>query len=121
MGGIHPNPGPQTVFTSQTFLQFNCKGFCSTLQELVNFLDSFKIKVACLQETKLNHLVKVAVIPNHYILRRHRSTGGGSGLIILIHHSVCTTPLDLSSSTAVDGVTEILAISANIDNSPFNV
>ena len=44
--------------------------------------------MACIQETKLTSSCKTPSFPGYAVIRRDRPTGGGGGLITLIHHAI---------------------------------
>ena len=69
-------------------LQWNCNGIKSKLTELSNFLHQHQIKVAVIQETKLNNNSTSPDIPNFTFVRKDRDTDNGGGLAIYIHKSI---------------------------------
>jgi hypothetical protein len=102
----------------QTFLQYNCNGIRNSFLELNDFLHKFNIKVACIKETKLSSKAKSPVFPDYTLICKDRPTGGGGGLVILIHHSVKYSPVDVSLVALSDNTTEVFAVSAVINNTP---
>ena len=118
--GIHPNPGPPNPTPPpQTFLQWNCNGLTSAAERLSHFLHLHNVKVAAIQETKLQPRNKDPRIPGYSILRRDRPGGGrGGGVALLFHHSVAFTPVDINF---VDPHLEAIAASVSINNSNYNV
>jgi hypothetical protein len=95
--GIHPNPG-SSLTQPKTFLQFKCNGILSSKSELKNFLVNNHVKVAALQEKKLNLKSKSPKFKDFDLIHKDRLTGGrGGGLAFLIHHSVRFTDLDSSA------------------------
>ena len=95
ISGINPNPGPTTSASRRSaplppvgILSWNCNGLKNSSKELASFLSSRQVKIACIQETKLNASSKSPSFPNYAIVRRDRPVGGGGGLITLVHHSI---------------------------------
>ena len=117
--GIHPNPGPPNPTPPQTFLQWNCNGLAGAAERLGHFLHHHSVKVAAIQETKLQPRNKNPNIPGYNILRRDRPSGGrGGGVALLVHHSVPFSPIDLSIA---DPHLEAIAASVTINNTSYNV
>ena len=119
--GIHPNPGPgpPNPTPPQTFLQWNCNGLAGAAERLGHFLHHHNVKVAAVQETKLQPRNKTPNIPDYYILRKDRPSGGrGGGVALIIHHSVAFNPIDVSIA---DPHLEVIAASVTINNSSYNV
>jgi exonuclease III len=98
-------------------LQLNVNGLRNTSHELSNFLAQHSIKIACLQETKLNAKFKSCSFPNYAIVRKDRPVGKGGGLITLIHNSIFFTNIDSSLFSAQDLSMELLGITASIGGS----
>ena len=84
-----PTPAqPPSRNTSQfTILQLNINGLRRRSNELGVFLKENKIKIAALQETKLDPLSPSPSFHGYTILRKDRNQYGG-GVAFLIHHSV---------------------------------
>ena len=118
--GVHPHPGPPNPTPPpQAFLQWNCNGLTSAAERLSQFLHLHNVKVAAIQETKLQPRNKNPRIPGYNLLRRDRPGGGrGGGVALLIHHSVAFTPIDVSFN---DPHLEVIAASVSINNSNYNV
>ena len=106
---------------SQFFLQLNINGVKNSLAELNCFLQVNRIRIACIQETRLSEKSKDPSFPDYTILRKDRPVGNGGGIAILVHHSVCYTPIDTSTITQGDNTMEILGISASVNKSPMNI
>jgi hypothetical protein len=85
------------------------------------FLDNHSDRIACLQETRLTAKLKNPGFPGYTLLRIDRPIGNGSGIAILVYHSVGYTSLDTSTLTLGDDVIELLGIMATINGFPINV
>ena len=109
------------TLSSHSFLQFNCNGVKNSLTEINSFLHQHKVKIACLQETRLSAKDKDPSFLNYSLLRKERPVGNGGGLAILIHHSVGFSQIDTSAITQGDNVIELLGITATINGSPINI
>jgi hypothetical protein len=122
--GIHPNTGPlgpQSV-QSLTFLQFNCNGIQNSRTELQDFVLKNHVKVAAIQETKLNVKSKQPSFQDYTLVRRDRPTGRGGGLAFLVHHSVRYTDIDTSVFIPQnDQVMELQGITVVIKDVSLNV
>ncbi len=103
----------QHSVTSFNILQFNANGIGNKLPELSNFLLKNDIKIAAIQETKLNSRSADPSIPNYTVVRRDRSTNRGGGLLFLVHHSV---NFKHHAITINDNHTEVLAIKVLFNN-----
>jgi hypothetical protein len=79
------------------------------------------VKVACLQETKLSARSKQSNFPDYTHVRKDRPAGGGGGLVILIHHSVSFTHIDVSALTDFDLSLELLAVCIEIGSFKLDV
>ena len=75
------------------------------------------MKIACIQETKLNASSKSPSFPNYAIVRRDRPVGGGGGLITLVHHSI---PF-VEKPSPLNDPTETILIEAEINSVTFVV
>jgi hypothetical protein len=111
----HPPASPGNTASGHTFLQFNCNGVKNSLAELNNFLQVHKIKVACLQETRLSDKAKDPKFPGYTLLRKDRPVGNGGGVAILVHHSINFIPLDTSTLLPGDAIVELQGISTTIN------
>ena len=118
--GIHPNPGPVQADNPKSLLQFNCNGIFKAKAELLNFLNKYQVKVACIQETKLTQRSKSPLFQNYNVIRKDRPRGGGGGLAILVHHTVRFTDID-TSFMQNDLTLEIMGIQASINNTEINI
>lgn len=81
--------------TPLKFLQYNCNGITSKIDEILKFMHDNGIKVAAIQETKLTEKSQFPSMKSgHTIVRKDRGVGGG-GLAFIIEESVLykTTPL----------------------------
>jgi hypothetical protein len=122
ISGIQPHPCPSSNHDPiHTFLQFNGNGIRNSPTEINNFLQTSKVKVACIQETRLTSTAKSPSFPDYSFLRKDRPVGRRGGLAILIHNSVLYTPLDTTVITQNDASLELLAITATINGSPINI
>ena len=118
---VHPHPGPPSLSTPRSILQWNCNGLRGAAKPLAEFLHTNDVKVACIQETKLKLGSKDPAIPGFTIVRRDRPGGGyGGGVAILIHHSVSFTPID-TSFAANDPHLELIAVNAKINNAEIKI
>ena len=75
------------------------------------------MKIACIQETKLNASSKLPSFPNYAVLRRDRPVGGGGGLITLVHHSIPFIELP----SPFNDSTETIIVKAEISNNSFTI
>ena len=82
----HPNP-PTANPHAFNLLQLNINGLKGKANELNIFLRDNNIKIAALQETKLDPLSPSPTFKNYTVIRKDRNQYGG-GLAFLIHHSV---------------------------------
>ena len=88
-----PNPPPQLPQGNSPFLQFNANGIQHCHAELSTYLNSHKVLIAAIQETKLKPTSSLKAFPGYTALRRDRpNVDGGGGLLFLIHHSISYTP-----------------------------
>ena len=88
-------------------LQWNCNGLKSKLPELIAYLHEHQLKIAVIQESKLNCNSTSVDIPNFTTVRKDRVQDNGGGLIIYIHKTIQFQTLpDIRS----DGHTEYLGI-----------
>jgi len=81
-----PNP-PNSLHNSFNILQLNINGLRGKSNELNIFLKEHFIKVAALQETKLDPLTPSPSFHGYTLIRRDRNQFGG-GVAFLIHHSI---------------------------------
>ena len=117
IGNVEPNPGPLPAAPC-SIVSWNCNGIRNSSSELNDFLSRRQVKVACLQETKLNNEVATPRFPDYAIIRRDCPGGGGGGLITLVHHSV---PFVESPSPFNDNVSECILIKLKIANIEFSL
>jgi hypothetical protein len=80
------------------------------------------VKIAALQETKLNSKSKPLKFQDYSLVCKDRLVGRGGGVAFLIHHSVRYSDLDTSSLLPDNDQTlELQGITANIDNSDIKI
>ena len=115
-----PSPDDPNAQVQGHFLQFNTNGIQNSKQELDHLLKTNNILVACIQETKLTSSSNLPTFEKFSVERRDRTTGGGGGLITLVHHSVSYTVVD-SSPYFSDSTIEHLAIEVDIDGAKLLV
>ena len=77
------------------------------------------IKIAAIQETKLDANCKLPTFHNYTIIRKDRSNTGG-GLALLVHSSVRFRELDIRNHLG-DTTTECQGISTDTANGPLNI
>jgi exonuclease III len=128
---VYPNSGPNIQSSNSphvTFLQLNCNGVKNSLAEINSFLHEHKVKVACLQETKLSSKSKDPSFPGYHLLHRDHPGGGGrgvgvsgGGLITLVQHSVPFVEYDTAFISTTDQTIEVQAVTATIDDLAINV
>ena len=105
-----PNHPPQIDKQKEydlKILQFNCNGIKGKFDEIRNYILKNEIKIAALQETKLNTKSKLSDIPNFTTLRHDRAKDSGGGLIFFIHEDL---PFQRINNTTNDDHLEYLAI-----------
>jgi exonuclease III len=110
--GIHPNPGPSDP--NFKFLQMNINGIQNSRFELLDFLNTHSIKVACIQESKLTARLKAPSFPGYALV-------SWGGLVILIYHLVPFLNINTSSLTACDQSLEVLAVQIDIGLSKLDI
>ena len=102
-------------------MQFNTNGILNSRHQIVHLLEQRNILVACIQETKLTSSSNLPAFPNFATVRRDRPTGGGGGLITLVHHSVAFTEVNTNHLFPGDSTAEHLAIEVDIDGAKLLV
>ena len=123
ISGIHPNPGPTPASHQPSnpslppvgIVSWNCNGLKNSCAELSDFLSSRQVKIPGIQETKSSTRAKTPSFPNYAVIRRDRPTGGGGGLISLVHHSVPFVKVP----SPINNNTEAIVIEASIANVSF--
>ena len=88
-------------------LQWNCNGIKNKLTELTQYLYKHQLKIAVIQESKLNCNSSPPDIPNFTTVRKDRLSDKGGGLIIYIHK---TLQFQMLPDFPFDGHTESLGI-----------
>ena len=88
-------------------LQWNCNGIRSKLTELIQYLHKHQLKIAVIQESKLNCNSTPPTIPNFTMIRKDRLSDKGGGLIIYIHKTI---QFQMLPDFPSDGHTEALGI-----------
>ncbi len=108
---IHQLPNLQNYQNSKSYelqiLQWNCNGLKSKFTELITYLHKHQLKIAVLQESKLNCNSTNMDIPNFATIRKDRIQDNGGGLIIYVHKSL---QFKLLPDLAPDDHTEYLGI-----------
>lgn len=101
-------------------MQFNCRGLRNKIFEIAHFMHNNNIKIAAIQETKLNENVSLC-LPDFDIIRKDRDRNNGGGLAFIIHKDIkyhtCTLPLPL----ATDDTLEQLAITIRSGNNAVSL
>ena len=69
-------------------LQFNCNGLRNKVTELIPWLTQNEVKIAALQETKLNSKSKDPFTADFTLVRKDRNKDKGGGLAFLIHKTI---------------------------------
>ena len=84
-----PTPTPSTYDSNGIkILQFNCNGIKGKLTELLTWMTKEDIKIAAIQETKLNKNSKLSDTPGYTLVRNDRDKDKGGGLAFLIHQNI---------------------------------
>ena len=102
-------------------MQLNTNGILNSHQQISDLLKDRHILVACIQETKLTSSSNLPAFPNFATVRRDRPSGGGGGLVTLIHHSIAYTEVDSSNLFPGDVVAEHLAVEVIADGAKILV
>ena len=84
----NPNQTPTIVKDSFKILQFNCNGLRNKIIEIVNFMKDNKIKIAAIQESKLNDKALLPDLGDFYLIRKDRQRDAGGGLAFIVHNSI---------------------------------
>ena len=100
-------------------LQLNINGLRRKSIELAVFMRKHDIKIAAIQETKLDANCKLPTFHNYIIIRKDRSNTGGD-LALLVHSSVCFRELDIQNPLS-DTTRECQGISIDTANGPLNI
>ena len=120
IGDIHPHKGPTPPLPSYSVVSWNRNGLRNSAVELSDFLARHRVKVVCLQETKLSANASTPKFPDYAVIRRDRPTGGGGGLVTLVHHSLnyieIQTPLNDNFAESIIVKTTISGLKLQIVN-----
>ena len=100
-------------------LQLNINGPRRKSIELAVFMHKHDIKIAAIQETKLDANCKLPTFHNYTIIRKDRRNTDG-GLALLVHSSVRFRELDIRDPLG-DTTTECQGISIDTANEPLNI
>ena len=113
-----PAPPTKQISDDSTFnvLQLNANGIGNKLTELEVVLERNKVKVVVIQESKLSPKSKNPCIQNYTTVRKDRSHGQGSGLLIFIHRSITFSKQPSSPESLSDPHLEELSINAELGN-----
>ena len=76
-------------------LQLNCNGIKNKWEEIQLWMKEKDIKIAALQETKLNEKSKLTESSQYTLVRKDRKQDKGGGLAFLIHKSIPFQSADL--------------------------
>lgn len=68
-------------------MQFNCRSLRKKIHEIAHFINANDIKVAAIQETKLNPSLQIS-LPNFDIISNDRDHNNGGGLAFMVHKDV---------------------------------
>jgi hypothetical protein len=121
ISGIHSNTGPPRPEPNPDFLQFNVNGIQNSSVELLDFIVSHSIKVACIQETKLSARSKPPFFPGYALVRKDHPTGRDGGFAILVHNSVLYVNIDTTALTSPDPSLKLLAIQISIGGAVLDI
>jgi hypothetical protein len=69
-------------------LQFNCNGLRNKIIEILDFMKDKNIKIAAIQESKLNSNSILPELGDYELIRKDRIKDAGGGLAFLIHKDV---------------------------------
>ena len=113
-----PAPYAELISDDSTFnvLQFNANGIGNKLTELGVVLETNKVKVAVIQESKLSSKSNNPCIRNYITVRKDRPHSHGGGLLVFIHESITFSKQPSSPETLSDPHLEELTIKADIGN-----
>ena len=113
-----PAPPTKQISDDSTFniLQLNANRIGNNLTELEVVLESNKVKVVVIQESKLSPKSKNPCIQNYTTVRKDRSHGQGGGLLIFIHRSITFSKQPSSPESLSDPHLEELSIKAELGN-----
>ena len=101
-----------------SFLQWNADGIQSSKTELESYLHRHKVKVAAIQETKLNPRSPTPSFRGYNLVREDRRRNSGGGLAFLIHDSVHFTNLNIDTN---DQYIEAQGITITFHSSKLNI
>ena len=108
-----PSTPPPNDPTADTYylkiLQHNINGIHSKTEELLEYMEKNKIKIAAIQETKLTSKSKPKKTPGYTLLRKDRGTNKGGGLAFIIHQDIHfqvePTPASLENDEFIESLT----------------
>uniref|UniRef100_A0A8D8X0Y9 Endonuclease/exonuclease/phosphatase domain-containing protein n=1 Tax=Cacopsylla melanoneura TaxID=428564 RepID=A0A8D8X0Y9_9HEMI len=96
-------------------LQFNCNGLRDKIHDIVHFMTNNNIKIAAIQESKLNQRIDLT-IPCFDIIRNDRDHDSGGGLAFIIHKDVQYYTINLPAPPPSDETIEQLGIAITLGN-----
>lgn len=110
---------PYIVKDSFKLLQFNCNGLRSKIIEIISFMKANQIKIAAIQETKLNESSTLPNLGDYVLIRKDRTKDAGGGLAFIVHNSIQyqklpDSPPDLHIETAGIKIADITIINVYV-------
>ena len=92
-------------------MQYNINGIYGKLTELLDLLNTKKVHICAIQETKLTSKSKAFKTPKYTLVRKDRGTNKGGGLAFLVHETIPFQVIPTPANLKNDPHTEELSIS----------